>query len=246
MILKLKKGFFKLYNQYLLQDINLVINKNEKICLLGNNGAGKSTLLNIIYKKIPLDSGVIEKKKEIKINYLKQKLPIRTCETIYQNIYKSIEKKSNFLLEYENLINKKKIIEKNLYNNQIYFLQSQIRKNNLWDKYIIVNKLLKELSLNKYSILSSLSGGNLQKVSIIKILSRSSNLLLLDEPTNHLDCESIIWLESYIKKFSGSVLFVSHDRLFINNIATNIVELNNNTLINWKTNKYENFIKKNI
>lgn len=245
MILKLKQGYFKLYNQYLLQNINLIINKNEKICLLGNNGVGKSTLLKIIYEKIKFDKGIIEKKKSIKIKYLKQKLPKRNCETISQNIYKHIEKRSNFLLQYDNLIRTHNAIEKDLYNEKLFFLRSKIKKNNLWKKYILVNKFIKELSLNKDSPLSFLSGGNLQKISIIKVLSSwSSNLFLLDEPTNHLDTKSIIWLESYIKKFSGSILFVSHDRSFINNVATNIIELNNQTLTNWKEKKYENFIKK--
>ncbi|WP_075431986.1 ABC-F family ATP-binding cassette domain-containing protein [Buchnera aphidicola] len=244
MIVKVKNGYFKLYNQYLLKNINLIINPKEKICLLGNNGAGKSTLLKIIYEKIPLDQGLIEKKKKIKIKYLSQKLPLRTDETIYHNMYKNIEKKSNYLSQYDNLLQNKKIIEKHIYEKKILFLQSKIKEKNLWQKYIIINKLMKELSLKKYSILSSLSGGNLQKISLIKILSPSSHLLLLDEPTNHLDTKSIIWLESYIKKFSGSVLFVSHDRSFINNVSTNIIELNNKTLTNWKENKYEKFIKK--
>lgn len=244
MLLNLRNGYFKIYDQYILKNVNLQINHNEKICLIGKNGIGKSTLLKIIYEKIELDKGIIEKKKKIKVNYLQQTLPKRSLKTIYHFIYKKIEKKSNFLLQYENIIKNKKNTKKNLYYRKLLNLQELIKKNNLWDQYIKINKLLQELSLNKYSQLSSLSGGNLQKVSIIITLSYQSHLLLLDEPTNHLDTNSIIWLEKYIKNFSGSILFVSHDRKFINNVSTNIIDLDNHIITNWKVKKYEDFMQK--
>lgn len=107
---------------------------------------------------------------------------------------------------------------------------------------IQINEFIELIKLNKYSLLSDLSGGLLRKATLVRILIGEPDILLLDEPTNHLDIKTIQWLEKFLKQFSGSVLFVSHDRNFIQNISTRIVDLDRGKLISWPGN-YKNFIK---
>ncbi|CUR53215.1 ATP-binding cassette domain-containing protein [Buchnera aphidicola] len=234
MLLSIKNGTLQFNKIEIFKKINFVMQKKEKICLLGDNGSGKSTLLKIIKKKISLNSGSFLLKKNIKISYLTQTLPERTNETVYEFICKGIGKKHVLLLKYDDFLKKKKS------ENILY----QENDNLLWQKHSEINKLIKILKLKKYATLNSLSGGWLRKVNLARTLINTADLLLLDEPTNHLDVFSIEWLEKYLLNFHGAILFTSHDRNFIDNITTKIFFLENKELTIWKIKNFDDFLKK--
>ncbi|WP_343126403.1 ATP-binding cassette domain-containing protein [Buchnera aphidicola] len=238
MLVNIKNGKIKFNKIPILNNINLIIHQKEKICVLGNNGSGKSTLLKIIKKKILLDAGSLFIKKDLKIAYLSQNLPKRSKETIYEFLCKNINKKYRELINFQNFSIKKKSNLKNFNN---FF---NINEKKIWKKYSKIKKIMKILQLKKNTLLNSLSGGWLKKVNLAKILIQKSDLLLLDEPTNHLDITSIEWLEKYLLKYKGAILFTSHDREFIHHITHKIIYINFKTLNFWKIKNFNDFFKK--
>ncbi|QCI20499.1 ATP-binding cassette domain-containing protein [Buchnera aphidicola (Brachycaudus cardui)] len=221
-LIQIKDACLSFSNLEILKNSMLHINPNERICLIGKNGTGKSTVLKIINKTQDLDHGIVVYKKNIKISYLKQENPISMNISIYDFISS---------IFYKNQIKKEK------YNNFI-LMKKQLNMNQI----VQIEKIIKLIKLEKNTLLSELSGGLLRKVALSRSLIGEPDVLLLDEPTNHLDMNTVKWLENFLKKFHGSVLFVSHDRSFIQNISTRIVDLDRGKLISWPGN-YENFIK---
>lgn len=216
-LIHIKDACLSFSNSEILKNAVFYINQNERVCLIGKNGAGKSTLLKIINKKQDLDLGQITYKKNIKITYVSQENPKKIDISIYDFIGLELD-------------------EKHINKETCYLDQIKISKT------IRIEKIINEIKIKKHTLLSQLSGGLLRKVALSQALVRKPNILLLDEPTNHLDIKSVKWLEKSLKKFPGSVLFVSHDRSFIQNIATRIVDLDRGKLISWPGN-YQNFIK---
>ncbi|AHG60024.1 ATP-binding cassette domain-containing protein [Buchnera aphidicola] len=221
-LINLKDASLSFSNLEILKNSMLHIHKNERICLIGKNGTGKSTLLKIINKKQDLDHGCVIYKKNIKISYLKQENPKNLNISIHDFII------SGFYKIYTN-------------SNNSYNIESIKKKLNM-DQIVKIEKTIELIELKKNTLLSELSGGLLRKVALSRVLIDEPDVLLLDEPTNHLDIKTVKWLENFLKKFHGSILFVSHDRGFIQNISTRIVDLDRGKLISWPGN-YENFIK---
>ncbi|CAL4323151.1 ATP-binding cassette domain-containing protein [Buchnera aphidicola] len=219
-LIQMKNAYLSFGTLEILNNATLYINENEKICLIGKNGAGKSTLLNIIKKKQDLDRGDVLYKKDIQIAFLQQKHFNYSNISVYNFIINQLKKKI------------KNNLPENLHDNPI--------KLNI-DHIVQIEKIINTIKIEKNTLLSSLSGGLLRKVIIAGTLVQEPDILLLDEPTNHLDIETIQWLEKFLKNFSGSVLFVSHDRSFIQNVSTRIIDLDRGKLISWPGN-YKNFL----
>ncbi|QCI23349.1 ATP-binding cassette domain-containing protein [Buchnera aphidicola] len=237
----MQNASFLLNKNELLHNVNFTINKKERICLVGNNGTGKSTFLNIIMKKEPLDHGLIIYKKNIKIKYLEQTIINNDSCSIYDFICDGIGQESKYLKNYFHILNNFKSITSS--NNLILLnsLEEIFDKKKLWKKKEKIDNIIKMLDLKNHSLLSSLSAGCLRKIEIGKILVSEPNLIILDEPTNYLDLATINWLEEFLIQNSVSVLFVSHDRSFINNISTRIINLNSGNIISWSGN-YDSFL----
>ncbi|WP_422667279.1 ATP-binding cassette domain-containing protein [Buchnera aphidicola] len=215
-LIQIQDAYLSFGNLEIFNKAILYVNKNERICLTGKNGSGKSTLLKVISKKQDLDQGDIIYKKNIKISYLKQNNPIDINISVF-----------NFI---------KQELTKNIKNNNQYH-SSELNINYL----VKIEKIIDIIKIKKNILLSSLSGGLLRKVILAGTLVQEPDILLLDEPTNHLDIETVQWLEKFLKKFSGTILFVSHDRSFIQNICTRIIDLDRGKIISWPGD-YNNFI----
>ncbi|QNS02038.1 MAG: ATP-binding cassette domain-containing protein [Buchnera aphidicola (Pentalonia nigronervosa)] len=211
-LVSIKDAYLSFNDLKIFKQTVLHIHANERICLIGNNGAGKSTLLKVINKTQDLDHGHVIYKKDIKIAFLKQEHPKNVNMSVYDFIVSGLLEKN---------ANKKKIDVKTIAD---------------------VNAIIEKLKLKKNDFLFHLSGGLLRKASIGHVLIGKPDVLLLDEPTNHLDINTIAWLETTLKKFSGSILFTSHDRSFIQNVCTRIIDLDRGKLISWPGD-YQNFIK---
>ncbi|CAL4323105.1 ATP-binding protein Uup [Buchnera aphidicola (Eriosoma grossulariae)] len=222
-IINLQNSFLSFHKLIILNNVNLQINNNERICLIGKNGAGKSTLLKVLAKKQELDQGKITYKNGIKISYLSQNTPV----VLEQNI-------DDFIFNQKYCIKKQSKKSCLIQNNNIkninisHMIKNQFNQSNQQSK---INQIIHSLNIKKHDKLSNLSGGELQKTMLAKAIINDADLLLLDEPTNHLDLKTIIWLENFFIKFSGSILFISHDRAFIQKICTKIINLDRGDLI---------------
>lgn len=199
----------------LLEGAELSVEENERICLVGRNGTGKSTLLSLIEGTRELDSGRIIIQNGLKIAALHQDPPKYTSGTVYSLAATGVPVVGEALAKFFSCTVPHEQME----------LSSFIDKHDGWAKDAVIKKVLNRIGLEPNTPLADLSGGNRRKAALAVALASEPKLLLLDEPTNHLDIESIIWFEEELKKFDGTIIFVTHDRSFADNCATRIVEL---------------------
>ncbi|XBC42115.1 MAG: ATP-binding cassette domain-containing protein [Buchnera aphidicola (Meitanaphis elongallis)] len=241
-LVQIQNASFSLNQEKLLNNVNFKINKKERICLVGKNGTGKSTFLNIIAKKELLDRGFVIHKKNIKIKYLEQNIIHDHTKSIFEFVYEGIDDDSKHLKNYFYILNKEKLDMSLNHSSKLVQLKEIFTNKKLWKKKEKIDDIIERFNLNNNSMLSSLSGGWLRKVELGTILISEPDLIILDEPTNHLDVITINWLEKFLTKNFISVLFVSHNRSFINNVSTKIIHLNSGNLISWVGN-YNSFLK---
>lgn len=235
----------------ILNDISFEVKTNERIALVGENGSGKSSLLNIIAGTIKPDSGTISIRKNAKIAYLKQLIENRNDNiTVKDVLYEGVKDLMNLrdkLTEYEEKIT-------NSTPNDIERLI--VRYTNLQTEFINmsgyeidakVEKVIKGFKIDK-TILSrkfnSLSGGEKTIITLASIIISEPDILLLDEPTNYLDIDTLEWLEDYLRKYKGTILMISHDRYFLDEVATKIILLENKK-INIFHGNYTKYLKEN-
>ncbi|WP_034946467.1 ABC transporter ATP-binding protein [Erwinia oleae] len=217
----------------LLDNTELHIEENERVCLVGRNGAGKSTLMKIINREQPLDDGRIIYEQDLVVSRLQQDPPRDVQGSVYDFVAEGVNEQAEYLKAYHAISHLVMTdpSEKNL--NEMGRLQSILDHQNLWQLENRIHDVLKQIGLEADAPLSSLSGGWLRKAALGRALVSNPRVLMLDEPTNHLDIETIDWLEGFLKTFQGSIIFISHDRSFIRNMATRIVDLDRGKLVSW-------------
>lgn len=217
----------------LLDNAELHIEDNERVCLVGRNGAGKSTLMKILNREQGLDDGRIIYEQDLVVARLQQDPPRNVAGSVYDFVAEGIEEQAEYLKRYHDI---SRLVmtdpsDKNL--NEMARVQEQLDHHNLWQLESRINEVLAQLGLDPNAALSSLSGGWLRKAALGRALVSNPRVLLLDEPTNHLDIEAIDWLEGFLKSFNGTIIFISHDRSFIRNMATRIVDLDRGKLVSY-------------
>ncbi|AUJ51992.1 heme ABC transporter ATP-binding protein [Staphylococcus hominis subsp. hominis] len=229
-------------DKVIFDDLNLSISEHEKIGLVGINGTGKSTLLKVIGGLDEDFSADITHPNQYRIRYSSQKQHLDGDMTVFQavlssdtdtlRIIKTYEEAVTIYTEHQNDANFKKMME----------AQELMDQHHAWDYNAEIKTILSKLGINNTTKkVKELSGGQQKRVVLAKTLIEQPDLLLLDEPTNHLDFESINWLINYVKQYPHTVLFVTHDRYFLNEIATRIVELDRGKLKSYPGN-YEDYI----
>ncbi|MEG3112823.1 MULTISPECIES: ABC transporter ATP-binding protein [unclassified Pantoea] len=220
----------------LLDNTELHIEENERVCLVGRNGAGKSTLMKIINGEQPLDDGRIIYETDLVVARLQQDPPRNITGSVYDFVAEGVEEQAEHLKAYHAIshVVMEDPSDKNL--NEMARLQGILDHQNLWQLESRINDVLQQIGLEPDTELSSLSGGWLRKAALGRALVSNPRVLMLDEPTNHLDIETIDWLETFLKTFTGSIVFISHDRSFIRNMATRIVDLDRGKLVSWPGN----------
>lgn len=237
----------------ILDHISFDINKGDKIALIGSNGEGKTTILKLILKEEDVTNNYNENKiseisylKNIKIGYLNQNLIIsldntvmQECLLCYKEVFEIEEKMQTVLNQMQENKNNDELLEK--YNNLIEYYKEIGGYSYLSD---IKNYLARFNFDNSYydKKVSTLSGGERTKLAFAKLLMFKYDLLLLDEPTNYIDISTIEWLEKFLKSYKGTILFVSHDTYFIENVANKIFELSNHKLEVFNCD-YKNYLK---
>jgi ATP-binding cassette subfamily F protein uup len=235
----------KSYGEKLLfENITFGIDKGQKLALIARNGAGKSSLLNIINKKDLPDSGNVVFRKDIHIAYLPQNPELDENQTIVDVLFNTDNKFLLAIRQYEEALETIKKLD-NLNNRKnleeaIHLVDTL----NCWDYENKVKEILSRLQITDiYQTVNTLSGGQRKKVALSKVLIEEADLLILDEPTNHLDISMIEWLEDYLSKQSLSILLVTHDRYFLDNVCTEIIEMDNGKVYHYKG-KYNYFLEK--
>ena len=213
----------------ILLNANLSIDSRERLCLIGRNGTGKSTLLNIIAGQQALESGRIWKLDGLKVSKLAQEVPDAEAATLFEVVAAGLGDHSKLLARYHSLsMNLANADEAAL--NELGKVQAQIEDAGAWAGSERIDATLHRLALPPDDLMSQCSGGTRRRAMLGQALVSEPDLLLLDEPTNHMDIEAIDALEEALLGFTGSVLFITHDRTFIDHLATRIIELDRGAL----------------
>jgi ATP-binding cassette subfamily F protein uup len=228
-LLEIKKASLHYGTQVLLDSVDLKISKGQRICLMGRNGAGKSTLLKAISGQVELDEGEIWIKPGVRVARLEQDLPEADDVSVFDAVAQGLDKAGQLIIQYHELLNHPDDIDMDL----LADLQQQLDAEDGWMLQQRVETVLSRLSLPAEKYMRELSGGWRRRVSLARALVTEPDVLMLDEPTNHLDVMAIEWLEQQILNFNGAVIFITHDRQFLQNLATDIVELDRGHTKSW-------------
>ncbi len=205
----------------LLDNVSFGIDKNERIALIGRNGAGKSSLLRVLSQENKADSGEIVFSDGVRIASLPQEVPQDLKGSVLDVVLTGAGQVAELLQSYHHC---------DPQSAEFARLHEQIDAMNAWDIDRRAQREISRLELNPDADFAALSGGLKRRALLARALLMSPDVLLLDEPTNHLDIRSIEWLESFLKTFTGAILFVTHDRAFLRSLATRIFELDRGTL----------------
>jgi ATP-binding cassette subfamily F protein uup len=226
-------------DQPVFRDVDFSIEAGERVCLIGRNGAGKTTLLRLISGTVQPDSGDIALNNDVIVSQLDQELPEDEGHTVREVV-------KSGLAFIQALVDRFEVLSRDSRRHdsaEVHALQQRIDLLDGWSLDQRVETIMTELALPPGRTLAELSGGWRRRVGLAKALVCRPDLLLLDEPTNHLDIGSIEWLESRVQRFPGAVLFISHDRAFLDRLATRIVELDRARLISFPGD-YVSFLEK--
>ncbi|HEU4620080.1 MAG TPA: ATP-binding cassette domain-containing protein [Gammaproteobacteria bacterium] len=218
-------------DQVILRDADFAIETGERVCLIGRNGAGKSTTLKLIMAELQPDSGKIEKPKGLRISVLEQKLAEESEQTVREFVALGMIDQLARIAEYRRLSALADTSRSHLA--LLESLEREIEAAGGWAVDTHIDALVSQLSLPAEMKMNALSGGWRRRVALARALVSVPDLLLLDEPTNHLDISTIEWLERQLARYTGAVLFVTHDRSFVQKVATRIVDIDRGSLRSW-------------
>lgn len=227
----------------LLDKVDFQLDKGERVCLVGRNGAGKSTLMKVIAGELLPDSGEIIGLQELKVARLEQEVPIGTDGSIFDVVAAGLGEVAPLLVEYHRIVQQLQHDSSEQILNKLEQAQQKLEAADGWSLEQQVETVISRLSLDADAVFSSLSGGMKRRVLLAQALVRQPDILLLDEPTNHLDISSITWLEGFLKSYDGTLLFITHDRSFLQALATRIVQLDRGQLVSFPGD-YRNYLQK--
>jgi ATP-binding cassette subfamily F protein uup len=229
----------------LLDGVDLQLERGERVCLVGRNGAGKSTLMKLIAGEIHADSGEMVGQQSIKIARLEQEVPVGTEGSVFDVVAQGLGDIAPLLVNYHHILHQ---LETDMDNAEALLKKLEQAQHKLeaadgWTVEQRVETVISKLSLNADADFNSLSGGMKRRVLLAQALVKAPDILLLDEPTNHLDIASIAWLEEFLKSYGGTLLFITHDRTFLQALATRIIQLDRGRLSSFPGD-YANYLQK--
>ncbi|WKB82253.1 ABC-F family ATP-binding cassette domain-containing protein [Cellulophaga lytica] len=240
--------------EFLFEEISFRLNPGNRVGLIGKNGAGKSTLLKLLSKEMPIDSGTIAADKDVKIGFLKQDIDFVEGRSVLEESYQAFEEIKALELKLDEINHQ--LAERTDYESESYS-QLIVDLNDITHHYEILGgynyqgeteKVLQGLGFNREDFdkkTETFSGGWRMRIELAKLLLQTNDVLLLDEPTNHLDIESIIWLEQFLKGYSGAVVIVSHDKMFLDNVTNRTIEISLGRIYDYNKPYSEYLIQRN-
>ncbi|CKK70188.1 ATP-binding cassette domain-containing protein [Neisseria meningitidis] len=229
-ILSVENASFAVGHVALLDKTSFQLDSGEKIGLIGRNGAGKSSFLKILAGVQKLDDGQIIVQNNLKIVYVPQESFFDKEATVFDTVAEGLGEIRDLLRRYHHVSHELENGSSEALLKELNELQLEIEAKDGWKLDAAVKQTLGELGLPENEKIGNLSGGQKKRVALAQAWVQKPDVLLLDEPTNHLDIDAIIWLENLLKAFEGSLVVITHDRRFLDNIATRIVELDRGIL----------------
>jgi ATP-binding cassette subfamily F protein uup len=225
----------------LLEGIDLSIDRGERVCLVGRNGTGKSTIMKLITGEIQPDGGKIVFQQGVKITLLTQEVPQALSGSVFDVVSSAFGEQGKLLAAYHHVSARLAHDHSEQLMAELEDVQHKFEAAGGWQMQQRVDEILTRLKLPEDAEFSELSGGLKRRVLLAKALAGAPDILLLDEPTNHLDIDAIAWLEEFLLTFGGTLLFVTHDRMLLQKIATRIVDLDRGRLTSWPGN-YQTYL----
>lgn len=235
-LIQLQRLDFSVGGPLLLEHVDLTIDANERVCIVGRNGEGKSTLMKLIAGELHPDDGEVRVQSGVVVARMAQEVPQDTAGSVFDVVAEGLGDLGRLLARYHHLLAEGDF-------DALGDVQNQIEAQHGWDLDRRVSEVLTKLELPADTDFAALSGGMKRRVLLAQALVRKPDVLLLDEPTNHLDIEAIGWLEGFLKQFEGSIVFVTHDRSFLRALATRIVEIDRGQLTSWPGD-YDNYLRR--
>src|SRR5450830_909396 len=229
----------------LLDHASFQLDAGERVGLIGRNGAGKSSLLKAIAGTIKLDEGTVWRAPNVRVVYVPQEPELDTTHTVFEAVAEGLGSLQQTIIDYHQVTHDMGMPDADIdaLMAKMQILQHDLDTQNGWTAQSRVENVLSRLKLNADALVSTLSGGWRKRVALGRALVAEPEVLLLDEPTNHLDLEAIEWLEDLLLGFNGSVLFITHDRRFLDRLATRITELDRGKLTDF-VGTYSNYLVK--
>ncbi|MDP1638330.1 MAG: ATP-binding cassette domain-containing protein [Candidatus Nitrotoga sp.] len=222
----------------LLDHVNFQLDEGERVGMIGRNGGGKSSMLKVLAGQAMLDDGVVWRAPGVRICYVSQEPELDVKATVFDEVARGLGELQQIITDYHHLSHQlaepdadyESLLE------AMQPLQTKLEAQNGWAVQARIETAIQRLELNADSRVGDLSGGVRKRVALAQALVAEPDVLILDEPTNHLDFSSIEWLEGLLNNFRGSVLFVTHDRRFLDNVTTRIIELDRGNLASFPGN----------
>ena len=221
-----------------LDKADLQIDEQERVGLIGRNGEGKSTLLKVLAGEVLPDSGQVWRQAGVTIATLEQSPLLPDASTVYEAVADSLGEVGHLIARYHDML-----LDPNVDLDALGKLQHQFEALDGWSLQQRVDSVLSRLNLPADKKIDEMSGGWKRRVGLARALVTDPDVLLLDEPTNHLDMETIVWLEKQLATFRGAVVCITHDRVFLQNIAKRIIEIDRGQLTSWSC-SYEQYLER--
>ncbi len=227
----------------LLEGVDLSIDRGARVCLVGRNGTGKSTILRVITGEVKPDGGKIVYQQGVRIALLTQEVPQDIGGSVFDVVAGAFGEQGKLLADYHHASASLAHEHSDKLLSELEKIQHKLEASGSWQREQKVEVILSRMKLRADAEFSGLSGGLKRRVLLAKAIANEPDLLLLDEPTNHLDIDAITWLEEFLLEFGGTLLFVTHDRMLLQNVATRIVDLDRGRLTSWPGN-YQTYLER--
>ncbi|MAG93733.1 MAG: ABC transporter ATP-binding protein [Planctomycetaceae bacterium] len=242
-LLSIRNLRFSFGGRPLLEDVTLQVEQGERLGLLGRNGAGKSTLMRLISGELEADAGEIIRQPGLRIARLIQEVPPGQQGTVYDVVSDGLAETGELLRVHHNLAHELAANPSDSVSRKLDEVQHELEATGGWQAHQQVEKVISQTGLDPDAPFTNLSSGMKRRVLLAKSLANAPDILLLDEPTNHLDITTIDWLEDFLKRLGATLVFVTHDRVFLQRLATRILDIDRARLTSWDCD-YQTYLRR--